>query len=160
MSKINPFTIWVFGIAVWGAITGTVSLGIQWRDSRDKFREPLDIKGNIDTNNHVLTFTVRNRHPQIPARIEKVHQLRRRNWWSNRWFEFQTDAILHNGKAIELPFEVSTRTIETYTIKDKYFANAINRARNRNAEPVLFDFRAGSGYSFRLRPNINGKAQA
>jgi hypothetical protein len=160
MSTNNNLTTWALIIAAWGAITGTASLGIQWWNVRYKFREPLYLRGDINTKTRIFTFTIRNRDPRIPVRIEKIYQLRRSKWWSLKWYEFQPKDILYKGKIIGLPFEVGPRTAETYTIKNEYFERAINRTKNRNAEPVLFSIKAGSGDSFRLKPKINGEVQA
>jgi hypothetical protein len=146
-------------IAGVGALTGTLSLGLQFWNARYRFREALALRGNVDTTTNTLTFMVRNRDPQTPAVIEKVYQYRRRNWLSLMWHEFPASQLTHNGEVARMPVEIGPRTEETFTISDDYFARAIRRARDSNADAVLFYIRAGSGYTFRLRPDINGKRQ-
>jgi hypothetical protein len=157
-------TRWALGIAAWGAVTGTLSLALQWWNTRYRFREPIVVSGNVDTTDQTLTFTVRNRDPQLDARIERIEQLRRRNLWSYAWYELPSGEMTRGATVQPLPVDIAARRAETFVIHDEYFARAAGRARNGSPragtnERVQFQIRAGSGSRFRFSPYVNGKPQ-
>lgn len=159
MSTDHSSINWTLLIAAWGAVTGTLSLGKMWWDSHYRYREPLYLTGNVDSSIEEFTITIRNRDPQDVTRIENIYQLRRQSWWTTKWYEFSEDQIFCANKRAHMPLEIAPRTAKTFLIKDEYFAKAALRAKDNNAEAVSFSIRAGSGYTFRLQPKINGRLQ-